>query len=276
MKLALVIAVVAMAGSTVVSTPNAASAATCRSAGKVVAGGVVAGSTCRATPRRSSGNNAGRSRTDDGESGGGGILATPVIQLTPVQRAFNDAATTACLAVTTAGGTCPQPDPQQPVQAVAAAPAPLPRLTPGIVSSAFQKIPVPQERSITQPGTKTLVNFDTIFYTQAEGFRRDLTLVGQQVTLDISPVQYTWHHGDGTTSVTDSPGGPYPDKSVTYRYANAHVTVSHHVSVTWGARFRVNGGPWNDVPGTVTSVGPSTDLRIAEATPVLSGVADQR
>lgn len=144
-----------------------------------------------------------------------------------------------------------------------------------MVATAFQRIPVTKSRSITQPGTKTLVNFDTIFYTQAEGFRRTVTLVGQRVTLDISPVQYTWHHGDGTTAVTDGAGGPYPDKSVIYRYEKAHTTVSHHVVVTWGARFRVNGGAWTQVPGTVTSVGPSTDLRISEATPVLSGVADR-
>ncbi len=43
------------------------------------------------------------------------------------------------------------------------------------------------------------------------------------------------------------------------------------VDVTYTARFRVNGGAWQDIPDTVTIAGPSTDLRVSEATAVLSG-----
>ena len=43
------------------------------------------------------------------------------------------------------------------------------------------------------------------------------------------------------------------------------------MDVTYTARFRVSGGGWQDVAGTVTISGPATDLRIAEASPVLSG-----
>ncbi|GGF55562.1 hypothetical protein GCM10011519_31830 [Marmoricola endophyticus] len=127
-----------------------------------------------------------------------------------------------------------------------------------------------------QPANKTLVNFDTIFYTRSQGFQRTVVLLGQTITLDISPVSYTWSPGDGSSFTTSSPGGPYPDKTVIHRYRKAHVTVRHHVTVSWGARFRVNGGAWAPVSGTVQSVGPSTALRIAEAVPVLTGVADQR
>jgi hypothetical protein len=46
------------------------------------------------------------------------------------------------------------------------------------------------------------------------------------------------------------------------------------VDVTYSARFRVNGGTWQDIPETVTIAGPETVLRVAEATPVLSGRYD--
>jgi len=47
--------------------------------------------------------------------------------------------------------------------------------------------------------------------------------------------------------------------------------VQPSVDVTYTARFRVNGGAWRDVPGTVTITGPATGLRVSEATAVLSG-----
>ena len=59
-------------------------------------------------------------------------------------------------------------------------------------------------------------------------------------------------------------------EDVVYRYQKAHRTVAHSVTIVWTARYRVGNGPWQDVPGSVTTTGPTTDLRIAEATPVLT------
>lgn len=157
-----------------------------------------------------------------------------------------------------------------PGQPAAARPA-LPQIGGYQVLAAFRRIPLPAPRSVSQPGDKTLVNFDTIFYTRAQRFQRQLALLGRQITLDITPAQYTWHFGDGQSTTTDSAGGPYPDKSVVHRYPEAHTDVAHHVSVIWSARFRVDGGPWRAVPGNAVSDGPDTNLRIAEATPVLTG-----
>ena len=153
-----------------------------------------------------------------------------------------------------------------------APPAPaVPQVTAGRVLQAFQRIPLPHLRSQTQPRSRTLVNFDTIFFVDAHQFRRTVTLLGRRVTLDITPTTFTWRHGDGTASVTGSPGAPYPRKDVVYRYQDAHRTFAHSVTIVWTARYRVGGGPWRPVPGSVTTTGPATDLRIAEGTPVLSG-----
>ncbi|HET6624943.1 MAG TPA: hypothetical protein VFG63_01005, partial [Nocardioidaceae bacterium] len=123
----------------------------------------------------------------------------------------------------------------------------------------------------TQPADKTLVNFATIFYTEPEPFARTIRLLGQRVDVEARPQQYTWHHGDGTSHSTTSPGAPYPSKEITYSYTDAHTTVSPRVDVTYSARFRVNGGAWQDIAETVTIAGPATQLRISEATAVLSG-----
>lgn len=150
-------------------------------------------------------------------------------------------------------------------------PVPRPQVTPGLVAQAFARIPLPTYASISQPAGKTLVNFDTIFYAKATSFTRTITLLGQRVELQIAPRSYRWDFGDGTRLTTTVPGAPYPSKQVVHRYEKAHVTVSHRVTVVWGATFRLNGGPAQPVPGTVTKVGPATRIRISEATPVLSG-----
>ncbi len=82
---------------------------------------------------------------------------------------------------------------------------------------------------------------------------------------------HTWHHGDGATTTTSSPGAPYPATDITYRYARADTTVRPRVDVTYTARFRVNGGEWRDIDETVTIAGTEGSLRIAEAHATLSG-----
>ncbi len=153
---------------------------------------------------------------------------------------------------------------------VAGAAAP-PQVTEGMVLAAFRRIPLPSLRSHSQPANKTLINFDTIFFTEAQPLTRNLTLLGQRVRLEIKPSRFEWVHGDGTTDTTSSPGAPYPAKDIVYRYADAHRTVEHRVVVTWSAQWSLNGGPLEPVNGTVTTTGPNTPLRVAEASPVLSG-----
>ena len=140
-----------------------------------------------------------------------------------------------------------------------------------MVLQAFRRIPLPALRSHSQPANKTLINFDTIFFTDAEPLTRQLTLLGQRVRLEIAPSRFEWVHGDGTSATTTTPGAPYPAKDVVHRYADAHRTVGHRVVVTWSARWSLNGGPLQPVNGTVTTAGPATPLRIAEASPALSG-----
>lgn len=149
--------------------------------------------------------------------------------------------------------------------------APRPTVTPGRVLTALRQLGLPALEAKTQPAGKTLVNFETIFYAEPQPFARTITLLGQSVDVEATPATYLWHHGDGTTASTETPGARYPAKDVVHEYTDAHTTVSPSVDVTYTARFRVNGGAWQDIAETVTITGPGGSLRIAEATAVLSG-----
>lgn len=152
-----------------------------------------------------------------------------------------------------------------------AADTPRPTVTPGLVLDELRRIGLPTLQAMTQPEDKTLINFDTIFYTEAEPFTATVTLLGQRVDVVAEPAAYTWHHGDGALTRTSDPGAPYPAKDITYRYRDGDTTVRPRVDVTYSARFRVNGGPWRDIDETVTIAGPEGSLRVSEAAPVLSG-----
>ncbi len=146
-----------------------------------------------------------------------------------------------------------------------------PTVTPGDVLSALRRIGLPRLEVEVQPAVKTLVNFDTIFWTDPETVSLDLTILGQAVDVVATPVRYSWAFGDGSVMATSTPGSPYPSRSITHRYQDAKVTVHPQLTVAYSARFRVNGGGWQQIDETVSTTGPAGSLRVAEATPVLSG-----
>ena len=148
-----------------------------------------------------------------------------------------------------------------------------PQVTPAMVLDEIRRVGLPTLSTEVQPEGRTLVNFDTIFFTDPQPVDLDLTMLGQAVQVEASASRYRWVFGDGTTITTDSPGAPYPSKEVVHRYADADVTVRPHVETVYTARFRVNGGDWQEIGETVTTVGPATELRIVEGTPLLTASA---
>jgi hypothetical protein len=140
-----------------------------------------------------------------------------------------------------------------------------------MVLKEVQRVGLPAARVHVQPANETLVNFDTIFYTDPPKVTRPLQILGRTVDVTAEPAEYHWSFGDGATLTTSTPGAPYPAKEVVHQYTDAHVTVHPSVEVVYRARFRVDGGAWQQIPQTVSIPGPSAGVRIREATPVLSG-----
>jgi hypothetical protein len=146
-----------------------------------------------------------------------------------------------------------------------------PTVTPALVLEQVRRMGLPDAELQTQPGFesgKTLVNFDTNFYTTVDPVTRTFTLLGAQVTVEATPTSYTWHFDSGLpdgTRTTSTPGAPYPDLDVTYAYQDAHTTVRPSVDVTYSARFSVDGGTWQTIPDTVTIEGEPIRRYVAEA-----------
>ncbi len=147
----------------------------------------------------------------------------------------------------------------------------VPTPTPGLVARAFRSLPLPaSELAVQPPNGRTLVNFETNFFTEQGAFTRTIRLLGQRVELRIWPSGYSWVFGDGARESTASPGSPYPNLLVTHAYQRQG-RVQPRVDTTYAARFRVNGGAWRDVNGTVTIPGSPSNLRVLTARPVLVG-----
>lgn len=148
--------------------------------------------------------------------------------------------------------------------------APGAQLTEGQILRAVREIGMPRLQVRVQPGTATLVNIPTIFYTEPQDFRRSIDLLGFDIDLVAEPVQYRWSHGDGTAATTSRPGKPYPSTDVTHRYRETAENVSPRVDVTYRVRYRVDGGAWSTLDQTLLATGPSADLEVKEAAPVLT------
>jgi hypothetical protein len=120
-----------------------------------------------------------------------------------------------------------------------------------------------------QPTGRTLVNLDTIVYTdESKVSTTQVTLLGFPVDVEATPMSYLWAFGDGTTLTTTTPGKPYPAKDITHKYLKRG-SVGLTLTTNYAARFRVAGGAWQYVDGTVPITGPATPLLIREAVPVL-------
>lgn len=145
-----------------------------------------------------------------------------------------------------------------------------PELTEGDVLRAARTIGLPSLAVQVQPGDETLVNVPTIFYAKPRPFARSVDLLGFDVDLTATPIQYVWIHGDGTAKSTTTPGKPYPAMDVTHRYRKPAKNVRPRVDVTYRVRFRVDGGPWQTIGQTLLASGPAAQLEVSEAAPVLT------
>lgn len=148
--------------------------------------------------------------------------------------------------------------------------AAVPQLTDAVVSTAFARIPLPAaELQIQPPGGRTLVNFDTNFFTtDDEPFTRTVRLLGRRVELRITPASFSWVWGDGSSETTSSPGAAYPDLEITHRYLVA-VAVRPRLDTTYTATWRVGAQPFRAVPGSVTITGEPESLDVRTARPKL-------
>ncbi|TDU88969.1 PKD domain-containing protein [Kribbella voronezhensis] len=137
------------------------------------------------------------------------------------------------------------------------------------ILAQYRNVLFPKLGVKVQPVGRTLVNLDTIVYTdESKVSVNTVTLLGFPVVVEATPVSYTWHFGDGASVTTTTPGEAYPAKEITHKYmkrGNVKVTLT----TNYAARYNVAGTGWQYVDGTVPIVGPATALLVREAVPVL-------
>lgn len=134
-----------------------------------------------------------------------------------------------------------------------------------LVVREWQAIQIPAATiGINPPDGRTLVNFETIFFTDAGEQTFPVTLLGRSIVIYAVPVEYIWHHGDGTTQTTQSAGAPYPSKEITHLFDTIG-TVNPRVDVRYRAEFTVDGGARQPIPGIASVTGTSEELTVLEA-----------
>ena len=142
-----------------------------------------------------------------------------------------------------------------------------------MAAQAFQFVPLPPSTLIIQPPNgRTLVNFDTNFYTDAPAEQIvPVTLLGQTIELRVWPASFTWNFGDGATTQTTERGAAYPALDITHKYLQKG-EVAPSLDTTYAAEWRVQGSAaWQPVQGTVTIAGEPSALEVLTATPTLVG-----
>ena len=114
------------------------------------------------------------------------------------------------------------------------------------------------------------VNKPVYFESDAVGYDEDLTVLGNAVTVHLTPLSYTWDPGDGSEQFSSADaGGPWPDGTVTHAYLKDLAEVRIGLTVEWTAEFTV-GGTTYPVDGTATSTTQSDPFDVREAEAVLT------
>ncbi|WP_285727914.1 hypothetical protein [Psychromicrobium xiongbiense] len=124
------------------------------------------------------------------------------------------------------------------------------------IQAEFAKQPINGGTLTSQPGPHTVKGWDTNFTVTATKQSFDLTLLGQKVHIDATPVAYTFTYGDGTTQGPQAnPGYALKDDYI----GNTPTPPSHidqdtldytaNVSTTITGTYTVNGGPPRTNPG---------------------------
>ena len=139
-----------------------------------------------------------------------------------------------------------------------------------LILREFKRIQWPDSDLVVQPpGGRTLVNFETNFYTlDKQPISQERTIAGRRVTIRAVPTTYTFHFGDETSMQTSSPGRPHPDLDVTHAYEQTG-KVAVRVDTTYSGEYRIGGGQWVAIAETLTVRGADQSLQIVEALPQL-------
>ncbi len=114
-----------------------------------------------------------------------------------------------------------------------------------------------------------------IAYTSSESRVVETVVGGRKVTIDATPISYTWQWGDGSETTTTDPGAPWPEHTVFHYYSAPATGVVLGLRTTWSATFSVDGGPAREVKGAVVTSEQTEAFDVLEYTAVLTDAAEE-
>ncbi|SDI17454.1 hypothetical protein SAMN05216555_101224 [Arthrobacter cupressi] len=151
------------------------------------------------------------------------------------------------------GPTCLyDPDPQAVLRAIAAR-----------IANDFKQLPIQSAKVTVQPGPHTLKGMETNVFAAATEQAFDVVILGQNVHLEATPVEYTYNYGDGTSfGPTMFAGGSISEDEWGTKTRTSHIykqTGDFRLTVTTGFRgtYSVNGGPPLPITGNGQFASPA-------------------
>lgn len=171
----------------------------------------------------------------------------------------------------------PTASPAPAAQAQAAAPAVVAAAQPIVITSRDVSTLLVKGSGITRqpPGTEVLVNLDAIVYTSDDPRTLTTEVNGTPVVVEATPTSYTWTWGDGASTSTTDPGAPYPDQTVSHRYASTAQGVTITLTTTWTATFTPDGQETQDVTGTITTTDSTAPFDVVRPISYLTDDAEE-
>jgi len=138
-------------------------------------------------------------------------------------------------------------------------------LLPGAVEEAFVTLPISGGSVEFEPD---LLGFGykgrhTHIFAETETQTLNETLLGIPVEIRVHPQTFNWDYGDGSTRTTYDPGEPLPNnwQGDAVVKTNQETPTSHvysetgrypvSLTTTFVGEYRVGGGPWIVIPGSV-------------------------
>lgn len=125
--------------------------------------------------------------------------------------------------------------------------------------SDIATLPIQSGSVELQPGGgRHLINVETLARSTATDHQLSATVLGAPVEVRLTPIQWEWDFGgDIPVFTTDTPGGEYPDLTVSGIYTDVAENQTITATITWEGEFRIGDSPnWFPVfgQGTTTAV----------------------
>ena len=109
-----------------------------------------------------------------------------------------------------------------------------------------------------QPEGWMVVGLPANFFAVIEPHAVDGELLGRSAQVRFTPLAYTWTYGDGDHARLDTKGASWEalglrefDATATSHVYDAPGTYTIELLVDYGAEYRLNGGAWKPISGTV-------------------------